>query len=133
MYEWSEQWAVGIMGCRNNGPQEQWAVGIMGCRNNGSSELWAVGIMTRNPYLRHGIHVWRWASGERRPLILYTNKAKLSGLGTLSSLLQWASGEIRKTTTYFVYEQSKTLRTRSAELIIALNTPKASGLSLALF
>ena len=24
---------------------EQWAVGIMGCRNNGSSELWAVGIM----------------------------------------------------------------------------------------
>ena len=32
MYEWSEQWAVGIMGCRNNG----------------SSELWAVGIMTRN-------------------------------------------------------------------------------------
>ena len=22
------------MGCRNNGPSEQWAVGIMGCRNN---------------------------------------------------------------------------------------------------
>ena len=40
MYEWSEQY---------NGLSEQWAVGIMGCRNNGSSELWAVGIMTRNP------------------------------------------------------------------------------------
>ena len=35
---------------RNNGLSEQWAVGIMGCRNNGSSELWAVGIMTRNPF-----------------------------------------------------------------------------------
>jgi hypothetical protein len=30
----SEKWAVGAMGCRNNGPSEQWAVGIMGCRNN---------------------------------------------------------------------------------------------------
>ena len=29
---------------------EQWAVGIMGCRNNGPSELWAVGIMTRNRF-----------------------------------------------------------------------------------
>ena len=48
MYLWSEQWAVGTMGRRNNGLSEQWAVGIMGCRNNGSSELWAVGIMTRN-------------------------------------------------------------------------------------
>ena len=27
---------------------EQWAVGIMGCRNNGSSEVWVVGIMTRH-------------------------------------------------------------------------------------
>ena len=25
----SEKWAVGAMGCRNNGPSEQWAVGIM--------------------------------------------------------------------------------------------------------
>ena len=31
---WSEQWAVGIMGCRNNGPSEKWAVGTMGRRNN---------------------------------------------------------------------------------------------------
>ena len=44
---------------------------------------------------------------------------------------QRASGEIRKTTTSFVYEQSKTLRSRSAELII--DAPKASGLSPALF
>ena len=29
---------------------DQWAVGIMGCRNNGPSELWAVGIMTRNRF-----------------------------------------------------------------------------------
>ena len=33
----------------------------------------------------------------------------------------------------FVCEQSKTLRTQSAELIIAVNTPKASGLSPSLF
>ena len=44
----------------------------------------------------------------------------------------WASGEIQKTTNSFVYEQSKTLRTRSADLIIGVNTPKASGLSPAL-
>jgi len=29
----SEKWAVGAIGCRNNGPSEQWAVGIMDCRN----------------------------------------------------------------------------------------------------
>ena len=29
LYEWTEQWAVGIMGCRNNGPSELWVVGIM--------------------------------------------------------------------------------------------------------
>ena len=44
-----------------------------------------------------------------------------------------ASEEIRKATTSFVYEQRKTLRTRSAELTVALNTPKTSGLSPALF
>ena len=51
----------------------------------------------------------------------------------LTAPIDWASGEIRKTTTSLVYEQSKTLRTRSAELIIAVNTPKASGLSPDLF
>ena len=47
--------------------------------------------------------------------------------------IDWASGEIRKTTTSFVYEQSKTLRTRSTDLIIAVNTPKSSGLNPAPF
>ena len=31
---WSEQWPVGIMGCRNNGLSEHWVIGIMGHRNN---------------------------------------------------------------------------------------------------
>ena len=46
---------------------------------------------------------------------------------------KWASGEIQKMTTSSVYEQRKTPRTLSPELIIALNTTKASGLSPALF
>ena len=40
----------------------------------------------------HGMARKRWSGhqgkSERRPLLLYTNKAKLSGLGPLSSLLQ---------------------------------------------
>ena len=34
IYLWSEQWVVGIMGCRTKGQSEQWVVGIMGRRNN---------------------------------------------------------------------------------------------------
>ena len=35
----SQKWAVGSMGCRNNGPSEQWAVEILGCRNNDLTPL----------------------------------------------------------------------------------------------
>ena len=54
-------------------------------------------------YITKGVDVfWISSKSERRPLLLYTNKAKLSGL--------W-----------------------SAELIIAVNTPKTSRLSPAFF
>ena len=83
----------------------------------------------------------------KRPLISVTfiNREPLIQAFTRTSLYNpWCSvatrsyvqldmREIQKTTTSFVYERCKTLRTRSAELIIAVNTPKASGLSPDLF
>ena len=33
--EVSDQWAVGLMGCRTNGLSDQWAVKPMGCRTTG--------------------------------------------------------------------------------------------------
>ena len=60
-------------------------------------------------------------------------RAKRNSLGVRRTIY-WASGEIRKTTTSFVCIRTKqTLRSRSAELIIAVNTTKAFGLSPALF
>ena len=36
--EVSDQWPVGLMGCRTNGLSDQWAVEPMGCRTNGLSD-----------------------------------------------------------------------------------------------
>ena len=33
--EVSDQWAVGLMGCRTNGLSNQWAVEPIGCRTTG--------------------------------------------------------------------------------------------------
>ena len=30
IYRLSDQWAVGLMGCRTNGPSDKWVVGLLG-------------------------------------------------------------------------------------------------------
>ena len=30
IYRLPDQWAVGLMGCRTNGPSDKWAVGLLG-------------------------------------------------------------------------------------------------------
>ena len=41
------------MGCRNNGLSEQWAVGVMGCRNNATHPLFRC-VNRDGQYLQKG-------------------------------------------------------------------------------
>ena len=34
IYRLSHKWAVGLMGCRTNGPSDKWAVGLLGGPHN---------------------------------------------------------------------------------------------------